>query len=122
MKDWTDLSQFQQQQLREITQPHHSQHGNPHGHNHQCCNFQHIVQLQDGGTAQNVVLCSNTTTPRLRNVNKHGGGGGNVNKHKTTCQKTLMGNGSCVSATQQLPINESSTTTTVGHTGPERII
>ena len=113
MQDWTDLSQFQQQQLREITQPQHP-------HHYQCCNFQHIVQLQDGGTAQNVVLCSNTTTPRLRKVNKHGGGG-NVNKHKTTCQKTLMGNGSCVSATQQLPITESSNTT-IGHTGPERII
>ena len=120
MQDWTDLSQFQQQQqLREITQPHH--HSSQHPHHYQCCNFQHIVQLQDGGTAQNVVLCSNTTTPRLRNVNKHGGGGGNVNKHKTTCQKTLMGNGSCVSATQQLPITESSNTT-IGHTGPERII
>ena len=120
MQDWTDLSQFQQQQqLREIPQPHH--HSSQHPHHYQCCNFQHIVQLQDGGTAQNVVLCSNTTTPRLRNVNKHGGGG-NVNKHKTTCQKTLMGNGSCVSATQQLPITESSTTTTAGHTGPERII
>ena len=82
VQDWTDVSQQQTQQQN-------------------CCNFQHIVQLQDG-TAHNV-LCSNLNLApiRLRNQLKN-----------VTCQ--TMGNGSCVSAQQ--------TTTESTHTGPERII
>lgn len=82
-----------------------------------CCNFQHIVQLQDGTTRS--VLCSNLkmTPLRLRN-------------QLSTCHQ--MGNGSCVN------INSTTTTTTMQchtntaanngkentkvYSGPERII
>lgn len=104
MQEWTELSQHlpSSQHTQQTTQQ----------QTHYCCNFQHIVQLQDG-TAQNV-LCSNLNLPplRLRNQLKH-----------VTCQ--TMGNGSCVSA-QQTTTNSANTecisAATAGNTGPERII
>lgn len=71
-----------------------------------CCNFQHIVQLQDGTTRS--VLCSNLNLARMRH-------------QLTSCQ---VGNGSCL---MKQPTNSchSATTTersTKEFSGPERII
>lgn len=87
-----------------------SQH--PSGVAEHCCNFQHIVQLQDGTTRS--VLCSNLKLAPIRLRNQF-----------STCHQ--IGNGSCVN------INSTTTATTMCHnnseqcnskvySGPERII
>ena len=71
-----------------------------------CCNFQHIVQLQDGTTRS--VLCSNLNLARLRH-------------QLTTCQ---VGNGSCLMKQQTNSCHSATTTerSTKEFSGPERII
>ena len=81
----------------------------------QCCNFQHIVQLQDGTTRS--VLCSNLNLAPVR-----------LRSHVTKCQ---MGNGSCAVIGQQKAntchntSSNAATATESGnkmYSGPERII
>ena len=71
-----------------------------------CCNFQHIVQLQDGTTRS--VLCSNLNLARMRH-------------QLTTCQ---VGNGSCLMKQQTNSCHSATTTerSTKEFSGPERII
>lgn len=71
-----------------------------------CCNFQHIVQLQDGTTRS--VLCSNLNLARMRH-------------QLTTCQ---VGNGSCLMKQQTNSCHSATTTerNAKEYSGPERII
>lgn len=104
------------------------------GQNHHCCNFHHIVQLQDGSTRS--VLCSNLKmapphpTLRLRNqlINAKPCPQGTPQGTLTSASGDPMGNG-CGAVLQNSGHNSSSATASTTesvlnkmYSGPERII
>ena len=125
-------SQTEQDRIDLYDNPGHNSYSHHTHEQHHCCNFHHIVQLQDGSTRS--VLCSNLKMapphPALRSRNQV------INAKPCLPGGTLksasgdsMGNGGCGAALLNSGHNSSSATASTTesvlnkmYSGPERII